>query len=137
MRIHLMDWYHEALLHPRQARMIDTVLRQFTWLGCTANIACFTQTCRVCQTCKSTNKGKYSKIPQRDNLRLKPWEVFSVDLVGPWKVAVKHLDTDKTTFTEIWALTMMADASGWIKIIPIGNKRSWEIAFLTDSKWFC
>ena len=116
-----MDWYHEALMHPGQARMEECTLKYFTWPGCTKDIARFTKSCSVCQKCKNTNKGRTRQIPLKDNIKIEPWNVLSVDLVGPWKTKIKK--GNKKLEIEIWALTMMDDATGWIEIIPMKNKK--------------
>ena len=128
-RVELMDWYHEALLHPGQSRMEESVLKYFTWPGCRIDIAKFVKTCKVCQIYKNYNNGKDGKIPLRDNIKIKPWEVLSVDLIGPWKAIVEFMTTKTKKEIEIQALTMMDDATGWIEIIYITNKRSREIAY--------
>ena len=132
-----MEWYHEAHMHLGQARMEETMSWQLTWLGCTADVARFTKSCKVCQQCKSTNIGRFRKIPLRDNIHIKLWEILLVNLVGPWKTKIKYTVNKKKVGIKIWALMMMDDASGWIKIIPINNKRSREIVLLVDSKQFC
>ena len=57
LRLEVMDWYHEILMHPGQVRMEESVLRYFTCPGCTSDIKTFVQQCKVCQKNKSTNVG--------------------------------------------------------------------------------
>ena len=63
IRQKLIRWYHEALLHPGITRMEESVLRYFTWPGCTKEIAEFIKKCDVCQKNKITNNNKSGKIP--------------------------------------------------------------------------
>ena len=68
-----------------------------------------------------------------NNLKINPWEVLSVDLVGPWKAVIENIDKKNKENIKTSALTMMDDATGWLEIIPILNKTSKEIAYLVDS----
>ena len=75
--VDLLEWYHEALLHPGQSRMEESVIKHFIWLGCRNGIMIFVKNCKICQS----NHGKDRKIPLRDNMKIKAWEVLSVDLI--------------------------------------------------------
>ena len=72
LRMELMDWYHEILMHPGQARMEESVLQYFTWPGCTSDIKKFVQQCKICQKNKSTNVGQVGKIPIKDPPEMEP-----------------------------------------------------------------
>ena len=106
-----MDWYHEALMHPGQACTEESTPGHFTWPEGTRDIERFAKSCMMCQKCTDTNKGKTVQIPLRDNIKIKPCNVLSVNLVGPWKTEVKK-DNKKL---EIGALTMMDDATDWVE----------------------
>ena len=114
LRMELMDWYHEILMHPGQARMEESVLQYFTWPGCTSDIKKFVQQCKICQKNKSTNVGQVGKIPLKDPPEMEPWENLTVDLCGPWKVMVEFWSQKKKQYG-IWALTLMDEATGWVE----------------------
>ena len=90
---------------------------------------------------KLTNVVKDGKIPPKENKLVKPWEVLSVDLCGPWKIKCIFEEAEKdakkqTRAAIIWALTMIDEGSGWLEITSIQNKQSEEIARLVDDVWF-
>ena len=96
---------------------------------------------------------KQGKIPLKDPPTIEAFEVLTVDLCGPWPIVAtieekKEVndvnDTskqikiiEKEVRTQIWALTLVDEATGWPEVIPIENKKSKNIAFLVDSEWFC
>ena len=49
IRHDLINWYHEALMHPGIRRMEEIVLRYFTWPGCMKEITIYVKKCHVCQ----------------------------------------------------------------------------------------
>ena len=90
---------------------------------------------------KLTNVVKDGKIPPKENKLVKPWEVLSVDLCGPWKIKCIFEEAEKdakqqTRAAIIWVLTMIDEGSGWPEITSIQNKQSEEIARLVDNVWF-
>ena len=137
LREPLIKWYHEAFMHPGQSRMEESVLRYFTWPGCTVDIEKFVKSCRVCQKNKSTNTGRNGKIPLKDPPEWEPWDMLTVDLCGPWKTVIKEIESNKKRKIQIWALTMVDEATGWTEIVPIQNKESRNIAYWVDAEWFC
>lgn len=127
-------------MHPGQARMEESVLKYFTWPGCTSAIRNYVKQCDVCQRYKTANVGKVGKVPLRDPPNMDPWDLLTVDLCGPWSVEVEYKKDgklEKKVRKSVWALTMMDEATSWIEIIPISNKESKTIALLVDSEWFC
>ena len=137
IRHNLIEWYHEALMHPGIKRMEESILRYFTWPGCTKDISEFVKTCNICQKNKNTNNARSGKIPMKDNLQINPWEVLSVDLIGPWRATIEDINSKQKETMQINALMMMDDATGWLELVPIMNKKNKEIALLVDSEWFC
>ena len=137
LRQPLINWYHDNLLHAGQRRMEESVLRYFTWPGCTADIERFVKSCETCQKNKSTNTGRAGKIPLKDPPEYEPWDMLTVDLCGPWKTIIEDESSKKKSKMQIWALTMVDEATGWIEIIPIQNKESKNIAYIVDAEWFC
>ena len=85
---------------------------------------------------KLTNVVKYGKLPLKENKLIKPWELLSVDLCGPWRIKYKFEEPEVTKIAIIWALTMIDEGSGWPEIAPIQNKYAEEIAKLVDDHWF-
>lgn len=151
-RTPLMQWFHDALMHPGAIRMEESVRRCFTWEKCRDDIREFIKTCEVCQKTKSTNKQKQGKLPLKDAPVHNAFDVLTVDLCGPWameatvqsksevktkKGKAKKKIEERIVRVQVWALTMVDEASSWIEIVPIKNKRSENVSMLVDAEWFC
>ena len=85
---------------------------------------------------KLTNVVKDSKLPLKENKLIKPRELLSVGLYGPWKIKCKFEEREVIKTVRIWALTMIYEGLGWPDIAPIKNKYAEEIAKLVDNHWF-
>ena len=143
-----MNWYHDQLLHPGHNRMEESVLEYYTWPNARKEIREMIDKCEICQKNKSTNTGKDGKLPLRDPPENEPWEVISVNLMGPWTMEayVEKENKDQNARRKIiktlerfsiWALTIYDEASGWVELVNITNKIGSHICFLLDSEWFC
>ena len=90
---------------------------------------------------KLTNVVKDGKLLLRDDKVIKPWELLSVDLCGPWKFKCEFEGAEEgvsiqTKTAQIWTLTMIDEGSNWPEIATINNIYTEEIATLVDDTWF-
>ena len=110
--------------------MIDTMSQHMFWRGMNKYIIKFVQTCPACQKRKSHRKT-FATLPL--NLQApKPWQILSVDLVGPYKIT----DADKKKY-ELMALTMADPATGWFEVIELPHGHTGEqVALALDRTWF-
>ena len=102
-----------------------------------------TNNCDNCSENKLTNIVKDGKLPLKQAYKLRPFDLLSVDLCGPWKIKYtfaktratknKISYTRKTIIMSIWALTMIDEATSWPEIAQIKNKKASEIAKLVDN----
>ena len=81
--------------------------------------------CKKCDICQRTEKKtqKLGLLPPK-TAEATPWEVLSVDLIGPYKINVKNSKKPLV----LWCLTMIDPATGWIEIVEIKEKSSFNIA---------
>jgi len=104
--------------------------------------------CKTCEEKKVTNIKKQGKIPLKERKNLKPFETLSVDLCGPWRCKftvernISEKPNEKKIQTrieeaDIWALTMIDEATSWPEVYPITTKDSGEIARAVDDQWLC
>ena len=143
----LIKWYHKNLMHPGARRLEDSVRCNFMCPGLSIITKEMTSNCNNCSENKLTNVVKDGQLPLKQEDLHKPFDLLSVDLCGPWQIKCtfaktratknKKSYTRKTTVVQIWALTMIDEASSWPEIAPIKNKKASEIARLVDSNWFC
>jgi hypothetical protein len=54
------------LVHPGEARMINTIKLVFTWDGLNKQVKKLVKTCATCQICKKAGKKKYGLLPPKD-----------------------------------------------------------------------
>ena len=59
--------------------MKTSVLRYFTWPGCTLEIEKVVKSCERCQKIKSTNTGQAGKISLKDPPENDPWDMLAVN----------------------------------------------------------
>ena len=112
----LLEWYHGTLQHPGSRRLEESVRANFTCPGIGNLCKEITGKCEICSEMKLTNVVKDGKIPLRDDKVIKPWELLSVDLCGPWKVTCEYEEAEEgvdmqTKTVRIWALTMVDEGS--------------------------
>ena len=65
-----------------------------------------------------------------------PWKTVCIDLMGPYtfgKDDPKHRDYKYRT--QLWVLTMIDPATGWIEIVEVDDKKADNIANLVEMHW--
>ena len=75
--------------------------------------------CVTCQTTKRTHISKYGHLPAKE-AEAEPWDKLCVDLIGPYKFEQPNSKDD----VELWCVTMIDPATGWIEIAEILPKRA-------------
>jgi hypothetical protein len=85
---------------------------------------------------KLTNVVKDGQLPLKEDKVIKPWEILSVDLCGPWNIKCEFDVPKQVKTIKIWALKIIDEGSGWPEIMPIQNKYAEEIAQIVDDQWF-
>ena len=112
----ILEWYHDALKNPGARRLEESVRANFTCPGIDNLCKEITGTCETYSEMKPTNVVKDGKLPLRDDKVIKPWELLSVDLCGPWKVQYKFKEAEEgasmqANTVQIWTLTMIGERS--------------------------
>ena len=83
-----IHWYHEILCHPGNTRTEESIRQNFAWKGMQTMIRKICKGCPSCQRVKVTNL-KYGKLPAK-KAEEHPWDTLYVDLIGPYKIKIKH-----------------------------------------------
>ena len=96
----------------------------------------YVKACEVCQKFKITVPKIYGKIPLKNVTHVTPFEHIQVDLAGPWKILLEH-EEGKQAQSQIWISTILDIGSNWIKMHPITNKQSPNIAQIFNNEWLC
>ena len=135
----LIDWYHSNLGHPGMNRMKATVKSFYYWKGMDREIEKHVKNCKECQKFKKTAVRPVGHVPLRTGRSVTPWEKVHTDVIGPWGIDVKILDTGKIIKRTISALTIICEATLWpeIKFLVKNNPKSVHIAYAFDQEWLC
>jgi hypothetical protein len=95
-----------------------------------AKVRQYVSQCQICKKSKIPIK-KYGRLPET-GIQCDPWEIFQIDLFGPWTFT----DIDNATH-HIQGLSRINVATHWVEICPYNSKQSKDIALLVDQNWFC
>ena len=63
----VLDWYYTILIHPGEARMIESIKLVFTWGGLNKQSKKLVKTCHECQMCKKAGNKKHGLQEYRIN----------------------------------------------------------------------
>ena len=89
-RNHIIERYHNALLHAGTSKLIKTICTHFGWPGLQKDVENFVNRCDECQQLKIAGKKSYMKIPLQLSLHdKKPWQQLYKDSCGEWCVNFK------------------------------------------------
>ena len=121
-------WYHEQLCHPGELRTLHSIKQHFYWSNMDRDVRDACKKCPTCQQFKTSDK-KYGHLPEK-KAEAHPWEILSVDLIGPYKIQQRK-GKDKI----LWCVTMIDPATGWFEIAECPDKEANTIANLVEQTW--
>ena len=83
LREKIMKLHHDSTLagHPGIAKTLELITRNYWWPGIRGYVKKYTQGCRICQETK-VKRGSHAPL-QPNAIPSQPWEIISIDLVGP------------------------------------------------------
>ena len=65
LKMRVLDWYHNILVHPGEKRMEESIQSLYAWKDLRTDILQYCRTCEICQRCKKTRKQKYGFLPKK------------------------------------------------------------------------
>ncbi|KAF8676527.1 hypothetical protein AX14_004875 [Amanita brunnescens Koide BX004] len=68
--------------HPGVAKTLELITREFWWPNMKKDVENYIKGCHICQTVKPDRRPKAAPL-QPNEIPDEPWEVISVDLIGP------------------------------------------------------
>jgi len=130
-------WYHLTLMHPGEQRLGLTIAQRCAWIELKSTCV---RTCKHCENCAASKKrdSKIGLLPPKPNSKIIPWHTPCIDLVGPHKLGNPE---KPKTHIELHCVTVVDPATGFFKIVEIGEKTTaiianWlEIHWLTRCPW--
>jgi hypothetical protein len=126
----VLDWYHNILVHPGEARMINTNKLVFTWDGLNMQVKKLVKTCATCQIGKKAGKKKYGLLPPKDAVSIR-WNRINVDLWGP-----KPIRNVEGLVYELHVMTMVGPVTGWFECTQLYSPpTAYRCQEILDNVW--
>jgi len=73
---------------------------------------------------------KYGILPEKVAEAI-PWQKLCIDLIGPYKIT----NTNNNQELNLWCITVIDPATGWLELKEIKNKEAINIANLVEQTW--
>jgi len=131
------EWCHLLLLHPGEQRLELTIAQHCTWVGLKPTCARVCKNCKNCAVSKERDQ-KTGLLPPEPTPEIIPWHTLCINLACPCKFGEEK---KPKTHIELHCMTMVCPATGFFKIVEIGQKTAnvianWlEIYWLTRHPW--
>ena len=131
-----VEWYHNVLCHPGETRTELTIKQHFYWPNLRQDVKHVCSKCNTCLLTKRSNKTrKYGLLPEK-KAESEPWEILCIDLIGPYPIPTKgHKKKKDPAPLQLWAVTMIDPATGWLEIREINTKRADVVANVLEKTW--
>jgi len=125
------EWYHLTLMHPGEQRLELTIAQHCTWIGLKPTCLLVCKNCENCAVSKERDQ-KIGLHPPKATPEIIPWHTLCIDLVGPYKFGDKK---KPETYIELHCMKMVDSATGFFKIVEIGQKTANVIANWLEIHW--
>ena len=135
LQIRTVQWYHRVLCHPGETRTELTIKQHFTWPNMRKDVHKVCSRCDTCLLTKRNNKRNYGLLPEK-KAESEPWEILCVDLIGPYPIpTVGRRKKNEPAPLQLWAVTMIDPATGWLEIKDIKTKRADVVSNVIEKTW--
>jgi transposase InsO family protein len=124
---YMVSWYHVALGHVGEQRLIGTMSQHLYHSRLAATVRSTIRPCLSCQLYKLPGRG-YGHLAPRE-ARVLPFSEVAVDLIGPWTVTVNEKEL------RFHALTIIDEVSTLSELVRIKNKESEHVAWKFEQAW--
>lgn len=78
---------HSVAGHPDADETVRAILRNYYWLGVNHDVRQYVRECPICATTKALLPQPAT--PQRPHIPTRPWEIISIDVLGPYQATAK------------------------------------------------
>jgi Integrase zinc binding domain len=102
-----VQWYHHALSHVGQNRLLDTMSMTFYNPVLHKAIEAVVLPCAHCQHYKNVQRGHGATVPREADTLL--WSHVAVDTIGPWVLKVQNRQERFYTLTIIYILCLSSN----------------------------
>jgi hypothetical protein len=120
-------WYHLALSHIGERRLIDTMSMHFYHKRLRSSIEYLVSRCDTCQRQKLVGRVHGEAAPRE--AAILPWREIAVDTIGPWRLTVMGQELS------FRALTIIDMVTNLTEIVRIPSKDSAQVALTFENTW--
>jgi Integrase zinc binding domain len=111
--IGIRQWYHHALSHVSQNRLLDTMSMTFYNPVLRKAVEAVVLPCAHCQRYKNVQKGHGATAPREADIL--PWNHIAVNTIGPWVLQVQNRQE------RFYALTIIDMVTNLSEIVHLQN----------------
>jgi transposase InsO family protein len=122
-----VQWYHHALSHVGQNRLLDTMSMTFYNPVLCKAIEAVVLPCAHCQRYKNVQRGHGATAPREADILL--WNHVAVDTIGPWVLKVQNRQE------RFYTLTMIDMVTNLSEIMRLQNQTSAHAATVFINTW--
>ena len=126
----MIQWYHEMLCHPGSTCTETTIAQHFYWKNLQKTVRDVCSKCDLCQRTKRIHNINYGKLSPK-KAEATSWQNLCIDLIGPYDLQKR----DNVSVLQMWAITMIDPATGWLEIAEIDTKCADVIANVAEQTW--
>lgn len=120
-------WYHLALGHLGQNRLFDTMSMNLYHPDLRLQVEQVVTRCDACQRQKNVLRGHGHTAPRE--AQTLPWREVAVDLIGPWTLNIRGIETS------FRALTIIDTVTNLVELVRLDNKTSAHVALCFENTW--
>ena len=120
-------WYHLALGHLGQSRLVDTMSQHFYHPDLRLKVESIVTKCDTCQRHKQVGRGHGHTAAREAEVH--PWREIAMDLIGPWKIRIGQ---QQHTFH---ALTIIDTVTNLAELVRLNGKSSAHVSFMFETTW--
>ena len=135
LQLRAVHWYHNVLCHLGKTCTELAIKQHFTWMNMRKDVHNVCSRCNTCLLIKRNNKRSYGLLPEKE-AESEPWEKLCIGLIDPYPIPTKgHKKTKDPKPLQLWAVSMINPASGWIEIKEITTKCADIVANVLEKTW--
>lgn len=122
----LFDFHDVDLAgHPGVDETARAFHEHFYWVGMHEQVKNYVRSCRICNACKPFRPVQ--PIPQRPRQPKTPWDMVSVDLMGPYP---------RSSRGKKFLFVVTDLCSRWVEAFPLGNSAASKLVKVLEAEVF-
>lgn len=123
-----IEWYHLALGHVGQNRLVDTMQQHLYHPDLRQRVRTLVTTCDSCQRFKQVGRG-HGHTAGRE-VSTHPWREVAVDSIGPWPLTVPGYGT-----ISFRALSIIDTVTNLVELVRVSDASAAQAALQFENSW--